>query len=78
MEETLADAEALAASYPELARWIDIGDSWEKTQDPDQGYDLYVLRLGRGISTLDRPKLMVTAALHAREYTTAELALRFG
>lgn len=78
VEESLADAEALAASHPQLARWIDIGDSWEKTQDENDGYDLRVLRLGRGVSTLNRPKLMVTAALHSREYTTAELALRFG
>ena len=91
VEETFATAEALAASNPELIEWIDVGDSWEKTQDPSDGYDLQVLRFGKPpISVHDSerqgleqqpplaiPSLFVNTAIHAREYTTAELSTRF-
>ena len=43
VEETLATGAALAAAYPDLAEWIDIGDSWEKTEPGGlDGYDLMV------------------------------------
>ena len=75
VDETHARAAQLAAEYPELAEWIDIGDSWEKQQGLG-GDDLRVLRLGRS-GPEPRPRLFVNAAIHAREYSTAELALRF-
>lgn len=77
VEETFAAAEALVAARPDLAAWIDIGDSWEKTQDANQGYDLRVLRLSRGLAAVDKPSLFINSGLHAREYTTAELSTRF-
>ena len=30
VEETYADLADLAAAYPDLASWNDIGDSWDK------------------------------------------------
>ncbi|MGQ9804149.1 MAG: hypothetical protein ACUVSH_09980, partial [Anaerolineae bacterium] len=46
VEETYADAAAIAATHPNLATWTDIGDSWEKvTPGGNPGYDLMVLRL---------------------------------
>lgn len=46
VEETYADAAALAAAYPHLATWSDIGDSWEKVNPGgNTGYDLMVLRI---------------------------------
>ena len=81
VEETFATAEAIVADHPEIAAWVDVGDSWEKLGDPDQGYDIRVLQLGRSISDgpdPDKPKLFVNTAIHAREYTTAELGTRFG
>ena len=78
VEETYADAAALAAAYPGLATWSDVGDSWAKVQDPDAGYDLMVLRLTNSALPGPKPGLFVMAAVHAREYATAELATRFG
>lgn len=77
VEETFASAEALAASYSTLATWTDVGDSWEKTQNPALGYDMKVLRLTNAATPGPKPSLLITAAIHAREYTTAELATRF-
>ncbi|MEZ4615683.1 MAG: hypothetical protein R2867_09240 [Caldilineaceae bacterium] len=31
VEETYADLQDLATSHPTLARWVDIGDSWDKS-----------------------------------------------
>ncbi len=60
VEETLAAGAALAAAYPDLAEWIDIGDSWEKTEPGGHaGYDLMVLRLTNttnGIPSADKPE----------------------
>lgn len=78
VEETLARAAALAAAYPDLAAWTDIGDSWEKTASGENaGYDLMVLTLTSSRIHGDKPVLLISSALHAREYATAELALRF-
>ena len=79
VEETFASAEAIAAAHPGLATWIDIGDSWEKaTPGGLPGYDLRVLRLTQSAIPGSKPKLFVHGAIHAREYTTAELVTRFG
>jgi len=87
VEETFADALALTVAYPDLAELIDSGDSWEKTAPGGlPGYDMLVLKLTNsavpGTPTGSdpphgKPRLLLTAAIHAREYTTAELVLRF-
>ncbi len=77
VEETYAAAAALAAARPDLATWIDIGDSWQKVQTPAAGYDLHALVLTNESVPGPKPPLLVTAAIHAREYTTAELLTRF-
>ena len=76
VEETFAAAQALVAARPDLATWIDIGDSWDKSQALG-GYDLMVLKLTNNAIAGPKPKLVATTAIHAREYTTAELATRF-
>ena len=76
VEETFAAAEAIVRDYPKLAEWIDAGDSWEKTAGPG-GYDMMVLRLTNKKIRGEKPVLFVTAAMHAREYATAELVTRF-
>jgi hypothetical protein len=76
VEETFAAAEGFAAAKPQLAQWLDVGDSWAKTQGAG-GYDLKVLKLTNSAVAGDKPKLFVNAAIHAREYTTAPLALAF-
>ncbi|MBX3014969.1 MAG: hypothetical protein KF832_25835 [Caldilineaceae bacterium] len=78
VEETYASLAQLAATHPQLATWTDIGDSWEKaTYGAEQGYDLYALKLTNSAIPGPKPKLLLIGAIHAREYTTAELATRF-
>jgi carboxypeptidase T len=76
VEETFAFAEALASNYPDLATWTDVGNSWEKSAGLG-GYDMMVLRLTNSAIPGPKPKLFATSAIHAREYTTAPLLVRF-
>ncbi len=77
VEETYATAELIVANHPDLASWIDIGDSWEKVQNAANGYDLFVLKLTQSSVPGPKPVLFSSFAIHAREYTTAELGTRF-
>jgi carboxypeptidase T len=77
VEETYADMESLAAMNPDIAEWIDIGNSWEKVMDPQNGYDIFALVLTNKNIPGPKPTFFLMAAIHAREYTTAELAARF-
>ncbi|MGD2159356.1 MAG: M14 family metallopeptidase, partial [Anaerolineales bacterium] len=78
VEETFATAEGIVADYPELATWIDIGDSWEKVEPGGEpGYDMMVLRLTNSAVAGPKPKLFAMTSIHAREYTPAELNTRF-
>ena len=77
VEETLTTGADLAALYPDLAQWIDIGNSWQKTQDPVDGYDLMLLKITNSAIGGDKPDLYVEGAIHSRELVTAELVTRF-
>ena len=76
VEETVAAAQGFVTAKPNLASWIDVGDSWEKTQGAG-GYDMRVLKLTNSAIVADKPKLFINSAIHAREYTTAPLVLEF-
>jgi carboxypeptidase T len=76
VEETYASAAALAANHPTLATWTDIGNSWNKVTT-GTGYDINVLKLTNQNIPGPKPTMFVMAAIHAREYATAELATRF-
>ena len=76
VESTFAIAESLVTTHPKLATFIDAGDSWEKVQG-SVGYDLMVLILTNSDIPGPKPKLFISGSIHAREYTTAELDLRF-
>jgi carboxypeptidase T len=76
VEETYAAAAAIAANRPNLATWTDIGNSWRKNFN-GTGYDINVLRLTNSAIPGPKPVMFVMAAIHAREYTTAELVTRF-
>ncbi len=75
-DEIEARLHSLTVAYPTLAELIDYGDSWEKTQNPTAGRDLWALRLTRQDRTAPRPILFVFAAIHARELAPSEIALR--
>jgi hypothetical protein len=85
VEETIQTALDLVAFRPDLASFIDVGDSWEKTQPGGlPGYDMMVLRLTNSAvvgtppaGATGKPRLFVTSSIHAREYTPAELMTRF-
>lgn len=76
VEETEAAAQAIVAAHPTLATWTDVGDSWEKVHGFG-GHDIFVLKLTNHAITGTKPKLLITSAIHAREYTTAPIALAF-
>lgn len=76
VEETFAAAQQMAASRPDLATWIDAGDSWQKSTGAG-GYDMAVLKLTNAAVAGPKPKLFVSSAIHAREYVTAPVALAF-
>jgi PKD repeat protein/murein tripeptide amidase MpaA len=76
VEETFASAQAIVSNYPTLASWTDVGNSWQKSAGLG-GYDMLVLKLTNSNIPGPKPKFFITAAIHAREYTTAELATRF-
>ena len=75
VEETFATAASIAAENPSLATWSDVGDSWQKTSGLG-GYDMMVLLLTNSDIPGPKPKIFMTSAIHAREYTTAELVTR--
>jgi hypothetical protein len=78
VEETYADLAALAAAHPNLASWIDIGNSWDKaTPNGPAGHDLHALVLTNQAQPGPKFKFVLMAAIHARELATAELAARF-
>jgi carboxypeptidase T len=76
VEETFALAADIVAAHPQLASWIDIGDSWDKANGFG-GYDLNVLKLTNAAMPGPKPKLFIMSSVHAREYTPAELSNRF-
>ena len=80
VEKTFEDLSSLAELNPEIASWIDIGDSYDKvTPGGSEGYDIFALELtNQNNDVEDKPTLYVEGAIHAREYTTAELVTRFG
>jgi hypothetical protein len=78
VEETYAAQDQLASRYPRLARVVDFGDSWDKgTAGGPGGYDLRALVLTNRDSPHAKAPFVVEATIHAREYTPAELALRW-
>jgi hypothetical protein len=80
VEKTYADLSGLATANPDIASWIDIGDSYDKvTPGGAPGYDLQVLELTNKKTSPagGKPILYVEAGIHAREYSTNEVVTRF-
>lgn len=78
VEETYNSLATIATTHPQVATWTDIGDSWERvTFGAAVGYDIYALKLTNRAIPGPKPAFLLMAAIHAREYTTAELATRF-
>lgn len=86
VEATVRDLSQLATQNPEFASWVDIGDSYDKiTPGGAPGYDIYSLELTNKSTNKDankygpkgKPVVFIEAAIHAREYSTAEVLSRF-
>lgn len=75
--ETQTDLSALASSYPDLARWEVIGESWLASQGNPGGDQIHALVIGNQNSAHAQEPLIIMAAQHARELATAEAAARF-
>ncbi|SHH00245.1 M14 family zinc carboxypeptidase [Streptoalloteichus hindustanus] len=74
----------VAQRYPELARRVSYGDSWQRTQDRSKGNELTALcltaRPDQGCQLRPdsaKPRFLLMAQIHAREITTGETAWRF-
>jgi carboxypeptidase T len=78
VEETMATGDALAAQYPTLATYIDIGDSTRKVFNSAQGYDIKVLKITNSAVGGIKPKIFIQGSIHPRELVTAETVTRFG
>ncbi|BCT92899.1 hypothetical protein LYSHEL_19230 [Lysobacter helvus] len=81
VEETYSTMDELVALRPTMARVVDIGPTWtwQKTGGTG-GHRMRVLRINNSATDAalpNKPNMVVLAAIHAREYTTAELTTRF-
>lgn len=78
VDETFATFDQLVVDYPHLVQIVDIGDSWDKVRDGGPvGDDLRVLVITNQATSGPKFRLFLMGAIHAREYVTSELALRF-
>lgn len=76
VEEAFAAAQGFVGTYPNLATWTPVGQSWQKKNNLG-GYDINVLKLTNKNSAGPKPILFIQSAIHAREYATAPLTLAF-
>ncbi len=78
VEETYASMTDLAAAYPMLVREVTIGESWRSVQSAGaEGYAMRGVVLTNQAAPGPKPIFFLMGAIHAREYTTAESAMRF-
>ena len=78
VEKTYADLAALAAQHPDLAAWIDVGDSWNKQHSTTlSGFDIHALVVTNRRIVGPKFRFLLVAAVHAREMVTAEIATRY-
>lgn len=78
VEETHAAMAQLAADYPTLVREVTLGHSWTWVDSGGSaGYPIPGVVLTNQAITGTKPIFFLMAAIHAREYTTAESAMRF-
>jgi hypothetical protein len=78
VDETFATFDQLVTGYPQLVEARDIGDSWDKGHaGGPPGDDLRVLVITNQAVAGPKFRFFLMGAIHAREYATSELALRF-
>ncbi len=78
VEETYASLATLATDFPDLVQPITIGQSWQSvTTSGSDGYPIEGVILTNQATPGPKPVFFLMAAIHARELTTAETAMRF-
>ncbi len=76
--ETFAAMDDMLADHPALVTLVDIGDSWEKTQNSTDGHDMQVVKItNSAVNDPNKPILYAMGSIHSREYPPAELVTRF-
>ncbi len=76
VEESYQRMDELAAAYPSMVRVQNFGDSYLRSTGAG-GYPLRALIIENTALTDPKAPMLLIGAIHAREYTTAETALRF-
>ncbi|MGH8172792.1 MAG: M14 family zinc carboxypeptidase [Rhodanobacteraceae bacterium] len=80
LDETFQTLDDLEANHPDIAKVDLIGPSWQRSQNPDEGYDVHAMHI-TNFATLDadpdRPAMAALFSIHAREYTPLEIGTRF-
>ena len=74
--EMRARLEARAAQHPNLAEFFVYGDSWQRL-NAQGGHELFGIRLTNEQIAGPKPTFFLMAAIHARELSVSELALRY-
>ena len=78
VDETYISMNEILLDYPELVDLYDIGNSWDKiTPGGAAGYDILAIRLTNELKPGLKPTFFLVAEIHAREYVTAETAMRY-
>ena len=73
--------EDLEAAHPDITQLMDIGDAWMAGQPGHPDRDLWLMRVtseNPAFGPIDeKPAFFLSAAMHAREVASAELAIRY-
>lgn len=74
--EMLSAMQQIASSYPNLAKLVDIGDGWEKTQGLADR-DIWALKISDtpDVEESEEPDILIMGCHHARELITVEIPL---
>ena len=74
--EMVDELQRVAATYPNITRLVDIGDSWEKTQGI-ANRDIWALKISDNPEMEERgePDVLIVGCHHARELITVEIPL---
>jgi hypothetical protein len=80
LDETFQTLDGLETNHPDIAKVDLIGPTWQRTQSPDEGFDMRAMHI-TNFATLasdpDRPRMAALFSIHAREYTPLEIGTRF-
>ncbi|HEY0232912.1 MAG TPA: M14 family zinc carboxypeptidase, partial [Dokdonella sp.] len=77
---TYSTMDDMVRDHGGIAQIDEIGPTWQKTQNPDEGFTMRALRitnLATADSDPERPRMVVFSSIHAREYAPAEVDTRF-